>query len=740
MVRRLFIALVVVVAVALAGLWVLGSGWLGSHWGPGEVTEARVPDAVIAERARTQDVATVSLEAPEPKQILFGDLHVHTTYSVDAFLQNLPLANGEGAHPVADACDYARFCSGLDFWSINDHAEALTPRFWRETVETMRRCNEVAGDPESPDVTAFLGWEWTQIGSTPQNHYGHKNVILRHLDDDRIPARPIAATVAGTGQLTPSTLRLGLIPLFGRTQASLDMTTYFQELGSAGFCEEGVPVRDLPTDCREAAATPGELFAKLDDWGHEAVVIPHGTTWGYYTPQGSSWKKQLSAEQHDPERQTLIEVFSGHGNSEEYRDWNEVLLAEDGTATCPEPVEGFLPSCWRAGEIIRARCLEAAESEDACEERAAEARQLYVDGDVYGHLTVPGVEVEEWLDSGQCSDCFQPSFNYRPKSAVQYIMALGKSADAEGPKRFRFGFIASSDNHSARPGTGFKEVNRISNTEARFGWLGQSVLGGPPDERPPGPRAEPLNTEGRSFFGLRETERGSSFFLAGGLVAVHVNGRDRSAIWEAMQRREVYGTSGPRILLWFDLVNAPGGERLPMGSEARMDEAPRFEVRAAGSLEQKPGCPDYASGALAPERLFHLCRGECYHPGDRRRTIARVEVVRIRPQKSRGEPIAPLIEDPWRTFPCPPDPEGCRVAFDDPELTRDTVYYVRAIEKPTLAINADALRCTRDADGRCAQVDPCGPEQALDDDCLARTEERAWSSPIFVDVASAKQE
>ena len=34
------------------------------------------------------------------------------------------MAGGEGAHPVSDACDYARFCSGLDFWAITDHADA----------------------------------------------------------------------------------------------------------------------------------------------------------------------------------------------------------------------------------------------------------------------------------------------------------------------------------------------------------------------------------------------------------------------------------------------------------------------------------------------------------------------------------------------------------------------------------------------------------------------------------------
>ncbi|MCP4038370.1 MAG: hypothetical protein GY733_15630, partial [bacterium] len=63
---------------------------------------------------------------------------------------------------------------------------------------------------------------------------------------------------------------------------------------------------------------------------------------------------------------------------------------------------------------------------------------------------------------------------------------------------------------------------------------------------------------------------------------------------------------------------------------------------------------------------------------------------------------------------------------------RDALYYVRAIEAPSQAVGADPLGCTYDASGRCIEVSPCS-ERPLDDDCLAETEERAWSSPIFVD-------
>jgi len=97
--------------------------------------------------------------------------------------------------------------------------------------------------------------------------------------------------------------------------------------------------------------------------------------------------------------------------------------------------------------------------------------------------------------------------------------------------------------------------------------------------------------------------------------------------------------------------------------------------------------------------------------------------------------IAGLIEDPWLTLPCSGDPAGCTVDFADDAFsssTRDSVYYVRAIEAPAATINAGGLRCLRDESGACFQSRPCD-EVDDDADCLEEIGPRAWSSPIFVD-------
>jgi hypothetical protein len=722
-----------VCAVYVAGI---AFGWYGRHQGAGSVT------AVAIEPARSQDAqqsAARGVGSRSTKQILFGDLHVHTTFSSDAFRMSLPMVQGTGAHPPADACDFARFCSALDFWSINDHAESLTPQHWEETKESIRQCNAVT-DPANPDVVAFTGWEWTKAGGGREAHYGHKNVIFRDTGEDQVPVRPIssAAAMPDLVKIAPS-LRV-IPPLFDlpNRQSYYDFDALAREMIAVPTCPTGVDVRELPPDCAEVAPTPKDLFSKLSEWGFDSIVIPHGNSWGLGASAGLSWDNQLVGALHDPEKQTLIEVFSGHGNSEEYRPWRAVVIDDQGKARCPEPSPGFLPSCWRAGELISARCKAAGEDPAECERRAVEARQLHVDHGKTGWYTVPGATIDDWLDAGQCTDCFLPPFNHRPGGSAQYSLAITNFDDPQAPKRFRFGFIASSDTHMARAGFGYKQVDRYPMVD----WWGYADPGSyarfGPDTGAVKARAEPFTGKPADSLALINLERAASFFVTGGLVAAHTSGRRREAIWDALKAKEVYGTSGERILLWFDLLNSPDNGLAPMGSEVEMSEAPRFEVRAAGALIQKPSCPDYSTNALSKERLHSLCRGECYNPSDQRRLITRIEIVRIRPQARPGEPLDGLVEDPWRVFPCSPQESGCSATFEDPEFesgSRDVAYYARAIQEATPTINGANLRCEYDEDGACIRVNPCygGFRTAEDDDCLAEVEGRAWSSPIFVD-------
>ena len=82
---------------------------------------------------------------------LFGDLHVHTSYSMDAAMFGLPLVTGSGVTLPPDACDFARYCLGAGLL------------------------------------------EWSQGGRTPAEHYGHKNVVFREWEPGRSPTRPISS-------------------------------------------------------------------------------------------------------------------------------------------------------------------------------------------------------------------------------------------------------------------------------------------------------------------------------------------------------------------------------------------------------------------------------------------------------------------------------------------------------------------------------------------------------------------
>ncbi len=736
MARRIALIFLLILAI---GVVVLATR-PGQDRSAGRIEGAARAAAGVAAGDEARTDASRGVGAPAERRVLFGDLHVHSTFSIDALVYSLPMFGGEGVHPPADACDFARWCSALDFFSMNDHAEGLTPERWRETIDSVRQCNAPVGATGDPDLVAFMGYEWTQALDDPRSHYGHRNVLFRDLADADLPTRPITSLPDGT---MDRAVGMGFVraldPLMRGLGGFADFLWNTSEMVKVPDCERGVTSPDLPADCRENASTPAELLEKLAQWNLPTLVIPHGLGWGVHAPPGAGLELALAGGNHDPSLERLLEVYSGHGNSEVFRDVPEV---DPETGFCAEPSDDYLPCCWRAGEIIRERCGDLAP--EACEARVQEARRLAAEAGMEWRRTIPDTGLEDWLDCNQCRDCFKPAFELRKKMTAQYGYALGGFDEPERsePRRLRWGIIGSSDTHEGRAGNGFKQESRPFMTDGR-GYAGRRteerlrdwVIG---EQRDP-QRAQAVPEEPRSLRTLFDVERTGSFMYPGGIVAVHAAGRSREAIWDALMRREAYGTSGPRMLLWFDLMNGSDGA-VPMGGEAELSEVPIFSVRAVGDFVQKPGCSDSAVRALAPDRLESLCHGVCYHPDDRRHAIVAIEVVRIRPQMHAGEPVAPLVEDPWRRLECDPDPAGCAVRFDDPEFAasgRDTVYYVRALQEATPAINGANLRSQRDVNGDVVRVSPCygGWRTPDDDDCLAPVHERAWSSPIFVDHA-----
>ena len=101
------------------------------------------------------------------------------------------------------------------------------------------------------------------------------------------------------------------------------------------------------------------------------------------------------------------------------------------------------------------------------------------------------------------------------------------------------------------------------------------------------------------------------------------------------------------------------------------------------------------------------------------------------------EAIDPLIEDAWKVIECDINVmTGCTAEFEDPNFSRDSLYYVRAIEEPTLTVNGATSRTTFDEKGNAIDVDICYGDYRteLSDNFLAPAEHRAWSSPIYINL------
>ncbi|MFK8049737.1 MAG: DUF3604 domain-containing protein, partial [Halioglobus sp.] len=279
-------------------------------------------------------------------------------------------------------------------------------------------------------------------------------------------------------------------------------------------------------------------------------------------------------------------------------------------------------------------------------------------------------------------------------------MALEQSL---GVNPYQFGVVASTDTHLGAPGAA---------DEDRF--LGHGGAGVPSrDEIPPG---LPDKLE----------------YNPGGLAVIWAPENSRDALFDAMRRKETYGTSGPRIISRFfagwdyqedlcessDRLQQAYAGGVPMGGElsrSASSKVPSFAVLASqdAGTSTNPG---------TPLQRVQIIKGWVDESGEQHERVIDVAgdadngaSVDIRTCRTRGSGHANL----------------CSIWKDEQfNPNESSYYYSRVIENPTCRWS-QRICAANGVD--CANPKTIG--DGLEGCCAAEhrpvVQERAWSSPIW---------
>ena len=596
--------------------------------------------------APTETVAAADIPLIETNIALFGDLHVHTTNSFDAFIFGTR----------TDANDAYRFAKGeaiengagttlkldgppLDFYAVTDHGEYLG------VVPAMRdRSSALSKTDTAKSIFGLMANDrrgsFLRVGQTVVSGDEIEEIYDRELMDS-VWARNVAAADAHND---PGTFTTFAGYEFTAMRAVADMAA--ANLHRNVIFKDGAPSRLFTT---LDSPRPDALWTWMDaqrDAGHEVLAIPHNSN----ASNG------------------MMFAFGSYNGSPMSRDEAELRLRN-------EPVV----------EITQVK-------------GTSETHPRLSPNDEWSNF-----EIYDNLIGGQL-----PSY-VTDGSFVRQGLARGFTLEERlGVNPFQFGVIGSSDTHIS--GGAFGE-------ESFFGKFSH-------DMNPESRQTTPPNGETTwpEDFNPDTDLIATPQYGASGLAGVWARANTRDEIFDAMMRKETFGTSGPRMKVRFfalqdrvneGILNAPNmveqayDAGVPMGSlwEAGRN-APQFLAWASrdansAPLERLQIIKSWTANGRPQERIYDVACANGATPNEGRCPDQNLSVDLANCERSgagAGE-LKTLWIDP------------------DYDAKTPTAYYVRVLEAPKCRWSTwDAVRNST----------PPNP------DMIPTVQDRAWSSAIWV--------
>ena len=576
--------------------------------------------------------------------VYFGDLHVHTDLSIDAYLfgnrldMDTAYRVAKGESQLLRTGERIELTRPLDFAALTDHAEGFGRVESCANPNLNKAGRKQCDEFESPSLMGFMKMRAVAQQRPPVRD-------LSFFGEDASAERRYAAQ---SWQTVKDAAQRHYEPGTFTTFAGYE---YSPVLADRGKHHRNVIFRSLDTP--EYAVAAFDAASEIDLWKEleatcaddcQFLTIPHNLnkTWGLafsgttidgvaYTPE--DWQLRDRSE-------PIVEMFQIKGSSE-----CSVVFGA-GDEECG--FEQFLPGC----------------------------------------------------EQGQETSCIYPTSMARDglHIGLQLQQALGVNP-------LRFGMIGSTDAHNSNPGDA-----------EEWDYRGGSAFFSSPAQR-------------------RLTSSGATaarFNNPGGLAAVWAPENTREALFDAMQRKEVYATSGTRIKL-----RVFAGFDLPDDIDATGDIAAAYKngVPMGGTLEADnraaSSSPSVFVWAIkdpdnAPLARIQLVKG-WVEDGERREIVHDVACGGSRLDPDTGKCAANgaqvnLNDCSWNNADGAPE---LKVLWRDQDYRagQEAFYYVRVVQNPTCRWTTyDALRL--------------GTEPPPD--VPATVTEMAWSSPVWVTAGRQK--